>query len=180
MGVIITESEIWEIWLDVLENWSTNRGKKPLRDFIEMYLESERWSDVLTYNINEYLKDEISQYEQYRKKENSYQNHFNDLLYSGLFAGLHPGLKRVIKEFKHKKIEWLEVESKKGKTREGVKKDILIKFCKWFIMEELTENKILHYDYELEIVTKEIFISIIKKKLPAEKVALAKRYSRIF
>ncbi len=102
------------------------------------------------------------------------------MLYSGLFAGLHPGLKRVIKEFKHKKIEWLEVEFKQGKTREGVKKDILIKFCKWFIIEELTENKILMFEGDIEKVSKEIFISIIKKKIPAEKAALAKRYSRIF
>ncbi len=71
MGVIITNSEIWEIWLAVLEKYPINKGSKSIYEFLEIYLDEGRWSEVLTNNINEYLKDEISQYEQYREKENS-------------------------------------------------------------------------------------------------------------
>jgi hypothetical protein len=178
MGIEITYSEIRETWKEVLEKYSTNKKSKTLSEFIDI-LDEERWKEALTYNINEYLKDEISQYEQYREKENSYQKHYDELLFSGLLEGLHPRLKKAIKEFKRTKIEWLEVEPKSGKTRKGVKGDFLIKFCNEFIMDELKGNNILLYKSELEIVTKEIFISIIRKKIPNELTSLKKRYSRI-
>jgi hypothetical protein len=180
MGVEITYFEIWETWKEVLEKYSTNKQNKTLSEFLGI-LDEERWKEAIGYNINEYLKEEISQYEQYRERENSYQKHYEQLLFSGLIEGLHPRLKKAIKEFKQTKIEWLVVEPKSGKTRKGVKGDFLIKFCNEFIMDELKGNKILRFEEDdAEKVTKEIFISIIKKKLPSEIDALTKRYSRIF